>query len=178
MSAGRRQASLVGLDIMRPVFPLVNVSEAEFPVLVRLIDALQESLSLFMLRQVKKKLNDPGAATVEMFLQIHDGLIPVLPNCFLFDQLVRHSLALKNFRMDANDQHVLVIGTIENADSPAFRQMTARAPEQIMFEFVSGRLFETENLATLRIYPGHDVTDGAVLAGSIHPCLLYTSPSP
>ena len=71
--------------------------------------------------------------------------------------------------MHANDQHLLVIGTIEDADPPAFRQMAVRAPEKIMFQFLGGRLFETENLAALRIDPGHDVPDGAVLAGSIHP---------
>jgi hypothetical protein len=40
---------------MLPVFPLVNVREAEFPVLVRLINALEESLSLFVLRQVEEE---------------------------------------------------------------------------------------------------------------------------
>jgi hypothetical protein len=52
---------------------------------------------------------------------------------------------------------------------PAFRQMTVRAPEKIMFQFVGGRLFETENLAALRIDPGHDVPDGTVLAARVHP---------
>jgi hypothetical protein len=44
-----------------------------------------------------------------------------------------------------------------------------RAPEKIVFQFFGARLFETENLAALRIDPGHDVPDGAVLAGSVHP---------
>jgi hypothetical protein len=34
---------------MLPVFPLANVREAEFPVFVRLINALEESLSLLFL---------------------------------------------------------------------------------------------------------------------------------
>ena len=38
-----------------------------------------------------------------------------------------------------------------------------------MFQLVGARLFETENLAALRIDPGHDVPDGAVLAASVHP---------
>jgi hypothetical protein len=38
-----------------------------------------------------------------------------------------------------------------------------------MLQLVGARLFETEDLATLRIDPGHDVPDGAVLAGSIDP---------
>ena len=42
MGAGRVQASLISLHVLLPVFPLVNVREAEFPVFVRLINALQE----------------------------------------------------------------------------------------------------------------------------------------
>jgi hypothetical protein len=47
--------------------------------------------------------------------------------------------------------------------------MAVRAPKKIMFQFIGGRLLETENLAALRIDPGHDVPDGSVLARSVHP---------
>ena len=60
------QARLKSLRVMLPVFPLVNVREAEFPVLVRLINAIEKALSLFVLRQVEKELDDPGAVTVKM----------------------------------------------------------------------------------------------------------------
>ena len=70
--AGRVQAIFISLYVMFPVFSLVNVSEAEFPVLVRLINAFEESSSLFVFRQVQKKFNDRRAVTMEMFLQIHD----------------------------------------------------------------------------------------------------------
>src|ERR1035437_2624383 len=49
MGAGRAQASLIGLQVMLPMFPLVSVREAEFPILVRLINALEESFSLLCL---------------------------------------------------------------------------------------------------------------------------------
>lgn len=39
MGACRLQAILVSLRVMLPVFPLVNVHQAEFPVFVRLVDA-------------------------------------------------------------------------------------------------------------------------------------------
>jgi len=48
-----RQASYA-LHVMLPVFPLVNVREAEFPVLVRMVNAIEEALSLFFLRQVEE----------------------------------------------------------------------------------------------------------------------------
>ncbi|MGB7758803.1 MAG: hypothetical protein WBL61_03185 [Bryobacteraceae bacterium] len=38
-----------------------------------------------------------------------------------------------------------------------------------MFQFVGARLFEAKDLAALRIDPGHNVPNGAVLAAGIHP---------
>jgi hypothetical protein len=37
-----------------------------------------------------------------------------------------------------------------------------------MFELGGARMLEAEHLASLRIYPGHDVRDHAVLAGGVH----------
>ena len=68
MGACRAQALLVRLRVMLPEFSFVNVREAEFPILVRLIYTLEEALSLFVLRQVKKDFDDVGAVPVEMFL--------------------------------------------------------------------------------------------------------------
>ena len=103
-----------------------------------------------------------------MLLQIHDGAIPVLPDGLLVTQLVREPLAAKYLRMHADDQHLLVIGAVEDADPPAFRQTAGRAPEKIVLQFLGARLLEAENLAALRIDPGHHVLDGAVLAGGVH----------
>ena len=83
MGAGRGQASLISSHVMLPVLPLVNVRDAEFPVLVRLINALEESLSLLCFRQVQEEFDDPGAIAVEVVFQIHDGTIPLLPEGIL-----------------------------------------------------------------------------------------------
>jgi hypothetical protein len=125
---------------MLPAFPLVNVREAEFPVLVRLINAFEESLPLLVLRQVQEELDDPGAVAMQVLLQIRDGPIWLFPNAFLVEQLPWQPLTAENFWMHPDDQHFLIIGTIEDADPPAFRQMTVRAPEKIMFQLVGGRL--------------------------------------
>ena len=91
MGACRLQAFLISLRVMFPVFPFVNVGEAEFPVLLRLIDPIEEALTLLVLRQVEEDLNDPGAVTVEMILQVHDGPIALLPNVLLVAQLFREA---------------------------------------------------------------------------------------
>ncbi len=154
---------------MLPVFPLMNVREAELPVLVRLVDALEEASPLFALREVEEDLDDPGSIAVEMLLQINDGTIPLLPNGPLIDQLVRKALAAKNFRVHPNDEDFLIVGSIEDADSPPFRQMASGAPEKIVLQFLGTRLFETEDFAALRVNAGHYVPDGAILARRVHP---------
>ena len=107
------------------------------------------------------------AVTVEMVFQTHDGPIPLLPKCFLFDQFCLYSLATKNFWTDANNKHIFVEERLKMPIRPRSGKRRC-APKKIMFKFLCGRLFETEDLTTLRIYPGHDVADGAVLAGRIH----------
>src|SRR5664280_2425780 len=71
--------------------------------------------------------------------------------------------------MHSNDQYFLVVRTIEDTDPSAFGKAAGRTPEKIMLQLFGARLFEAENLAALRIDPGHDVPDGAVLAGSVYP---------
>jgi hypothetical protein len=153
---------------MLPVFSFVNVREAKFPILVRFINPFEESLSLFILRQVKEDFDDPGAVSVEMFFQVHDGTIPVLPKVLLVAQLLRETLIAENLRMHANDQYVLVIRAIEDAYAPAFGKAARGAPEKIMFQLLGTRLFEAEDLAPLGIDSGHDVPDGTILTGCVN----------
>ena len=63
--------------------------------------------------------------TVEVFLQIHDRTIPVVPDLLVVMRGVRDRFAAQNLGMHADDQHFLVIGSVENADPPAFRQIAA-----------------------------------------------------
>jgi len=73
MGAGGAQASLISLRVLLPVFPLVDVRDAELPVLARLIDALEEAFALLAFREMEEELDDPGSIAVEMFLQVNDG---------------------------------------------------------------------------------------------------------
>ena len=70
--------------------------------------------------------------------------------------------------MHSNDQYLLVIGTVEDADPAAFGKAACSAPEKIMFKFLGTWLLEAEDLAAFWIDPGHDVTYGAVFSGSVH----------
>ena len=147
----------------------MHVRQAELPVLVRLIDARKESLPLFLFGEVEKYLDDPGSIAMQMPLQIDDRAITPVPDGFLVAQFFRQSLAAKQLRMHANYQYILVIGTIEDADPPAFGKAAVCTPEEIVVQFLSAWLLETENLASLRIDARHNVPDGPILAGPIHP---------
>ena len=155
---------------MLPKFPLIDVGRADFPILVRLIDALQEAPSLFLLRQVQEEFDDDGAVAAEVFLQIHDGTASSLPECPVADQLARNSLIAQDFGMNADNQHFLVIGAVEDTDPSARGQTARRAPEEIMTQFFGARLLETVDFAALRVDAGQDVADRAVLSGGVH-CL-------
>ncbi len=71
----------------------------------------------------------------------------------LVAQLYREPLVAEIFRMHANDQYFLVVGTIEYADPAAFGKPARRAPEKIMFQFFGAGLFETEHLAACGLTP-------------------------
>jgi hypothetical protein len=70
--------------------------------------------------------------------------------------------------VDLHHQNLFVIRTVEDADPPALGERLHVPPQKVMVEFFVGRFLEAEDLAALRIHPGHDVLDGAVLAGRVH----------
>src|SRR5580658_9054740 len=117
---------------------------------------------------MEEYFNGPRSVAIEVALQVHNGAIALVPDGLLVAQLFGKSFAAENLRMHSNDEHFLVVGTIEDADLPAFGKPERRAPEKIMFQFFDARLFETGNLAALRIDSGHHVADGAVLARGVH----------
>src|ERR1035438_8490553 len=70
--------------------------------------------------------------------------------------------------MHSNDEHLLIIGTVEDANPAAFRKPARAAPEKIVLQFLSAWLLETVNLTTLWVDAGHDMADGAILSGAVH----------
>ncbi len=70
--------------------------------------------------------------------------------------------------MHADDQHLLVVGAVEDADPPAFGQIARRAPEKVVLQLRGAGMLEAEDLAALRIDARHHVPDGAVFSGRVH----------
>src|ERR1019366_1663546 len=149
------EAFFIRLHVPHPEVPLRDIHNAEFPILFRLIDALEETLSLLLLRQVEVEFDDAGSVAVEVSLEIHDGAIPVAPNRLLVERGVGEPFAAENLRMNAGDQHLLIVGPVEDADPAPFRQIAGGAPEKIMLQFGGAGMFEAEYLATLWVDPRH-----------------------
>ena len=74
----------------------------------------------------------------------------------------------QKLRMDPHDERLLVIAAVEDADMAAVGQALHAAPEIVVIQLFGGRGLEGEDLAPLGVDPGHDVLDGAVLAGGVH----------
>ena len=127
---------LVRFHVVLPGFPLLDVVDAEFPVLLRLIDAAEEALALFFLGKMQEELDDPGAIAVKVVLQVHDGTIPVAPDGLLAEQFFWESLGIQNFLVHANDQHLLVVRAIEDADAAPFGQLPRRVPQEVVVQFL------------------------------------------
>ena len=70
--------------------------------------------------------------------------------------------------MHPNDEHFLVVGTVEDPDMSALRQPACCAPEKIVRQVFFARLLETRHLAALRVNPGHHMANRAVLPGRVH----------
>src|SRR4029077_2641568 len=100
--------------------------------------------------------------------QTHNGPKSALPDRLLIERSTCNSLAAKNLRVYADDQNLLVIGSVEYADSSSFRQVARGPPQKIVLQFHRAGVLIAEYLATLRVDPGHHVPDRAIFPRSVH----------
>jgi hypothetical protein len=71
--------------------------------------------------------------------------------------------------MHPDDEHLLVMGPVEDADPAPPGQGALVPPEKVVVQLFGGGLFEGMNLHCLRVDAAHHVLDGAVLAGRVEP---------
>ena len=92
----------------------------------------------------------------EVALVRTDILEPLLPD-LVRNELRRYMFVLKQLGVDPHDEHLFVVGTVEDTDSSSFRQSNCGAPQEVVPQFLVGRLFKGKHLTALRIHPRHDV---------------------
>src|SRR5579859_2163483 len=151
--AGRAKAGLKGFLVVLPVFPFLDIPEREFPVLLRIVNASEQSLSLLLPGEVEKDLDRPRKVPMEVVLQSHDGAVPILPQGFQVVHLLGKPLITEKLRVHANHQDLFIIGAIENPDPSPLGQAAGRTPKKIMLQLLDTRLFETGDLTALWIDP-------------------------
>src|ERR1700719_890583 len=78
-------------------------------------------------------------------------------------------LRLRDKVMNANDEHVFILGAIENSDITNGRNRFVDAPEEIVGLFFGRGYLERGDMASLRINTGHLVANRAVFSGRIQP---------
>src|SRR3954471_24642 len=69
--------------------------------------------------------------------------------------------------MNTNDQHLLIVRTVEDRNHTRRRKEASWAPEEVVQTFFIGRSSKAEDVYALRINARHDVLDGAVFTGGI-----------
>jgi hypothetical protein len=70
--------------------------------------------------------------------------------------------------MHPDDEDLFIVAAIKYSNLPTIWEALHAAPEIIVIEIFSGRRLEGVDMATLRIHSGHNVFDGAILAGRVH----------
>src|SRR6516162_4720322 len=116
---------------------------------------------------MQKKLPDHDAVPGKVAFEAANILEALLPDS-LRNKRRWNFLLCQKLRMHANHQRFLVIAPIENANVPAVRQAFHTAEEKIVVEVLRSRRLEGKDLAALGVDAGHDVLDGAILAGCVH----------
>ena len=76
-------------------------------------------------------------------------------------------LAVEEIGVDADDEHLFVVGAVEDDDLAGTGQHAHRSPEKVMHPLDVGRRFEAADEDALRVDARHDVLDRAVFAGGV-----------
>src|SRR5260370_23250487 len=76
-------------------------------------------------------------------------------------------LRVEQVRMHPDDEHLLVVGPVEDADPAPAGQRALVTPEEVVVKLFRGWLFEGPDRYPLRVDTAHHVLDGAVLARGV-----------
>ena len=132
--AGVVEGVLEGVHVVVPEGALFGVVDGELPVLLGRVDAREEALLLLLLRDVEEEFEDVDAVADEVVLEVVDLLEAVPPDFLLVLRLGGELLVAEDFGVDADDQDLLVVGAVEDADAPALGQRLEAAPEVVVVE--------------------------------------------
>src|ERR1700743_427413 len=87
----------------------------KLPGVLRKVDAPQEAPALLLLGEVEEELDDLEAVVGQIPLPLIDRAVAVLPHVVVLGQ----PLAAEDLRVHAYDEHLLVVGPVEDPDFAA-----------------------------------------------------------
>ena len=128
-----RKGILIGI----PVLSLLVVAAVELPVLLRFLDAGKETLCLFLLGHIQEELHRAYTVVIQIGLKVDDVLATVFDHMVIVDA-VRMGLRFIQLLHFA-DQHIFILGTVEDGDFALGRHFLFNAPEKVMGKFRGGR---------------------------------------
>src|SRR5215471_20755566 len=96
-----------------------------------------------------------------------DVLETFFPNAF-GDEFWRDLLFLEILGMDADDQRLLIVASIENADMTTIGRTLQATPQVIVIEILRRGSLEGVDLTALRIDTRHHMLNRPIFAGSVH----------
>ena len=146
----------VGLHVVVPQHPVIEIAAAELPSLVRAVDAVLQPRPLLLLRDVEEQLHDVRAFVGEHPFEVDDVAEASPPS------RGRHEL------LDAHDDDVFVVTAVEDPDHPVGRTAVVDPPEVVVGPLLIRRDPERAHVHTRRIESGEQRPDDAVLAARIH----------
>src|SRR5438132_11330440 len=120
----------IGAHVVLPAGALLDVLRVELPAFVGVFQPADEALPLFLVRDVQAELDHGRAALDELLLEFVDLAVAPLDH--------RRGREVVN----ASDQHVLVVGAVEDADEAGVRQPSADPPEKSPPTLLWGGRFE------------------------------------
>src|SRR5216684_9178474 len=142
--------------VVVPVSTFVDVVNAELPLLVGILESVDQTFPLLLIGDMKANLDELDALVRDLPLEAVDELVTTL------DDIERGEI------VDPHDQHVLVMRAVEDADVSREGQAAPDAPEEAVPLLRGGRLLEGRDLDRLRVQVADDVRDGAVLTARVH----------
>ena len=145
-----RERLLVGVP-KSALFPVVR---GKFPIMVGQIDTPKKADALPLLRQVQEQLDDAEPVLRQLPLPAVDRFVPAFPDMMLA-RLGRELFAEQVLRVHPDDQHLLVVRPVKDADLPPRRQPLLVAAQEVLIELAHRRDLEALDPHALRVDTAH-----------------------
>ncbi|MNE47700.1 hypothetical protein D3C80_1421140 [compost metagenome] len=152
LCAGLTENILVGLLVIIPVLPLLQITGVELPVLSRIMKPLLDFLQLLLLRDMQEQLDYCRALLHQHFLKLAD--VAESPfHVFLLETAVYPGY-----------KDIFIMGAVEGSDITLGRGLHMHSPQKIMCLLLKRRLFEAGNNKALGVNAGKDMLHCSILS--------------